>query len=76
METLLRNKNTESQKDLTRFERKVNMENVFKALNNFESKNIYLVDDVITTGATLNSCAKALKESGANEVWGIVLARD
>jgi len=33
------------------------------------------VDDVITTGSTLNECAKVLKENGAGEVWGLVVAR-
>jgi len=37
-------------------------------------KNIILVDDVTTTGATLNECAKILKANGANKVWGLVLA--
>lgn len=38
-------------------------------------KNIILIDDVATTGSTLNECAKVLKENGAGEVWGLVLAR-
>jgi ComF family protein len=73
---LRRDKNTESQKDLTRFERKINMDDVFRVTYDIKNKNIYLVDDVITTGATLDSCAKVLKEGGAKEVWGVVLARD
>jgi len=40
-------------------------------LNN---QSIILVDDVTTTGATLNECANVLKENGAKEVWGLVLA--
>lgn len=73
---LIRDKNTESQKDLTRFERKINMDNVFKISLEVNGKNIYLVDDVITTGATLESAAKTLKENGAIKVWGVVLACD
>jgi predicted amidophosphoribosyltransferase len=34
-----------------------------------------IVDDVFTTGATLNECAKLLKEAGAKEVWGLVIAK-
>jgi len=73
---LERSKNTESQKDLTRFERKVNMEQAFNIVAKVQDRNFYVVDDVITTGATLDSCAKVLKEAGAKQVWGVVLARD
>jgi competence protein ComFC len=39
-------------------------------------KNVILVDDVCTSGATLESCALALKKSGFNSVWGITVARE
>ena len=39
-------------------------------------KHVYLVDDVFTTGATLEECAKTLKAAGAERVEGIVLAYD
>lgn len=40
-----------------------------------KDKTIILVDDVATTSATLGECAKALKNAGAKEVWGVVVAR-
>jgi len=39
-------------------------------------KQIILVDDVCTSGATLESCASALKSEGATSVWGLTLARE
>lgn len=38
-------------------------------------KKILIVDDITTTGTTLNECAKVLKMAGAKEVWGLVVAR-
>ncbi|MDD4271871.1 MAG: ComF family protein [Patescibacteria group bacterium] len=43
--------------------------------SNLNKKNIILIDDVVTTGATLNECAKVLKANGAGEVWGLVVAK-
>lgn len=42
--------------------------------HNFTGKNICLVDDIKTTGATLNECARVLKEAGASKVFALVLA--
>lgn len=41
-----------------------------------EGKQIILIDDVCTSGATLESCAAALKSKGATSVWGLTLARE
>jgi len=45
-----------------------------KLKNNLKNYNILLVDDVVTSGATLNECARILKDAGAHKVWGVVLA--
>jgi ComF family protein len=42
--------------------------------HNFAGRAVCLVDDIKTTGATLNECAKTLKEAGASKVFGLVLA--
>ncbi len=41
-----------------------------------QDKQVLLVDDVSTSGATLDACAGALKAAGATSVWGLVLARE
>ncbi len=41
-----------------------------------QGRQILLVDDVSTSGATLDACAGALKAAGATSVWGLVLARE
>jgi ComF family protein len=41
-----------------------------------KGKQVLLIDDVSTSGATLDACARALKEAGATTVWGLVLARE
>jgi len=74
---LVRKKYTISQTNLDLHERKTNVEDAFKVekeKHSIENKNIILVDDVITTGATLNFAAKELVESGAEKVIGFAVA--
>jgi ComF family protein len=60
---LLRNKYTETQTHKTKFARWENVEGKFELKNSemFEGKSIILVDDVITTGATIDACYEAMK---------------
>ena len=74
--TLQRIRETRSQVGLTRPQRQQNMEGAFLARAALvQEKDVLLVDDVMTTGATMNAAAKALKEAGANHVWAISFAR-
>ncbi|MBI2119594.1 MAG: ComF family protein [Elusimicrobia bacterium] len=75
---LIRAQLTPSQTLLSRQERFKNMENAFQVQDSIPilSKNILLIDDVTTTGATLNACAKILMEKGAKNVFALTVARD
>lgn len=73
---LLRIKHTRPQVKLNEAERKKNLAGCFSWKGeNLCGRKILLVDDVATTGTTLNECAKVLKENGAKEVWGLVVAK-
>ena len=62
IKNLYRNVATETQTKKSRFERWENVENVFKVKNEpaFINKHVLLIDDVLTTGATLEACANTL----------------
>lgn len=73
---LIREKVTRQQVGLSVSERAENMAGAFRA----DKKGVYgkivlVIDDVVTTGATLNACAAALINAGAAQVYGITLAR-
>ena len=71
---LKRVKNTQSQTGLSRFARERNIEGAFVCEDPIDGE-VLLVDDVATTGATMNECALVLKAAGASRVWGLVIAR-
>lgn len=69
-------KTTESQVHLNHAERMLNLQNAFQARSKqHKYRKVLIVDDVITTGSTINDCARAILESGAEEVYGISVAR-
>ncbi len=60
-----------------REERRANVTRAFVCQERgLEGRNLLLVDDVCTTGATLDACAQALKKAGAKAVFGLTLARE
>ena len=82
--SLVKIKSTAAQMELSKEQREKNLENAF-AIKHPESlqtsevcklsnKKIFLVDDVYTTGSTMQECAKVLKENGVRQVWGICIA--
>ncbi|MDI6801682.1 MAG: ComF family protein [Thermodesulfovibrionales bacterium] len=68
-------KDTPLQTDVTGKERFQNLKNAFSVSGNVSGLELLLVDDVITTGATVRECAKALKKAGAKSITVAALAR-
>lgn len=68
---------TPRQVELPAKKRRENLGNAFcvRPQKAIKGKTIILIDDIATTGTTLNECAKVLKKAGAREVWGLVVAR-
>lgn len=75
---LLRLKNTPPQTRTNSAEdRQSNVAGAFTCRDQrVEGRRILLIDDVCTSGATLDACATALKAAGATSVWGLTLARE
>lgn len=73
---LQRLKNSKPQASLNESERLVNMSSAFSWTGQgLSGQTIILIDDVITTGTTLNEAARVLKAAGAAAVYGLVLAK-
>jgi len=75
---ITKNKNTQEQAELSRKKRLVNVQGSFSlnCQDSIASKNFLIIDDVITTGATLGELAKVLKDNGAKKIWGLVIAKN
>lgn len=75
--TLVKVKETKNQKTLIKEERIKNLIGAFEIRKgiNVKNKNYILIDDVITTGATINEAKKILKNNGANKIKILTLAK-
>lgn len=73
---LHRLKKTKSQMKLAAAERRQNVAGAFGCRSKqYTGQIVLLIDDVCTTGSTLDACAWALKQSGVARVWGVTLAK-
>ena len=77
---LIKIKKTCPQAKLSRELRFKNIQGAFainkKYKNSVKGKNFLLIDDVFTTGSTMDEAARTLKANGAHKVWGLTLARE
>ncbi|MBN2123035.1 MAG: ComF family protein [Deltaproteobacteria bacterium] len=74
---LRRTRPTRPQTGLKSHQRRRNLRGAFGVVKKkaVKGRNVILVDDVSTTGTTLNECARVLKRAGADQVFGLVLAK-
>jgi ComF family protein len=74
---LIKTKETKDQVELSEKERKENVKGAFYIKNKekIAGKNVLLVDDVFTTGATMEEAAKVLNEAGSEKIVGVVVAK-
>ncbi|MEZ5692041.1 MAG: ComF family protein [Rickettsiales bacterium] len=76
---LKRKRYTKPQTGLTKKQREKNVRNAFLVnehyIKSVKNKNILLIDDVFTTGSTINQCSKSLLKAGASQVNVLTLAR-
>lgn len=78
LDALKRTKKTEKQSENSKEERRKNLKDVFFVKASFDmiiNKSVLLVDDIYTTGSTVNECSKALINYGVNKVYVITIAR-
>ena len=72
---LVKTRHTEKQAFLTMEERLLNVRNAFKGAPELKDKTIVLIDDVLTTGATMRACSQAIKEAGGKIFGTAFLSR-
>lgn len=75
IDSLQKTKATQTQAELPLKARKANLSGAFECMTDLEGQHILLVDDVLTTGATLDEAARVLKLHGASHVTASVVAR-
>jgi competence protein ComFC len=75
MDLLFKKRETRPQIGLSAKQRMLNLKNVFGVREEIKGLRLLLVDDVMTTGATVTECSKQLIKAGAKEVFVLALAR-
>ena len=75
---LIKDINNIPQSTLTQAERQENVLGIYKVINSqkIENKSILLIDDIYTTGSTVNECSRVLKQNGAKSIDILTIAKD
>jgi len=76
LDLLKKTRRTKIQHELSREERLVNLVGAYQASGEAAGKDILLVDDIVTSGATLKECASMLYQAGARSVCGLCAAEN
>ncbi|MBI5033910.1 MAG: ComF family protein [Chloroflexi bacterium] len=74
-DVLTRTRHTRPQVELDAVDRRDNVHDAFVATERVTGARILLIDDVCTTGATMDACGQALQARAAKSVWGLAVAR-
>lgn len=76
--SLIKTKNIIEQSKLNKEDRMQNIQGVYELKNQqlIENKKILLIDDIYTTGSTVNECSKILQQGNPNKIGILVLAKD
>ena len=69
-----RKKNTVPQKEFTRKERKKNLKNAFEVTGKVEGKRVLIIDDIYTTGSTIDSISILLKKAGVEKTYFLTIS--
>ena len=70
---LVRERRTRVQKELTAAERAANLQNAFRTQGQLSGRTAVIVDDIYTTGATMEACTEALLKAGTARVFGLCI---
>ncbi len=75
---LIKTKNIIEQSKLNKEERKINIQGVYEIKNSalIKNKKILLIDDIYTTGSTVNECSKILNKEETNKIGVLTIAKD
>lgn len=73
---LIKTKDTKNQSSLNRVNRLINLKGAFEVADKYKitGKNILLIDDIFTTGATVSECAQCLRSAGAKSIYVLTVA--